>query len=56
VIHLLRNSFRYASRADWDKIAKALRPAYTAPTEEAALDRFVEFTEAWGRKYPAIVR
>jgi len=56
IIHLLRNSFRYASRADWDKISKALRPVYTAPTEEAATVRFGEFSEAWGRKYPAIIR
>jgi transposase-like protein len=56
VVHLLRASFRYAARQDWDKLAKALRPVYTAPTEEAALERFMEFTEAWGRKYPAIVR
>ena len=56
IVHLLRNSFRYASRADWDKISKALRPVYTAPTEEAATTRFGEFSEAWGRKYPAIVR
>ena len=56
IVHLLRNSFRYAGRQDWDKIAKALRPVYQAPTEEAALERFVEFTDVWGKKYPAIVR
>ena len=56
VVHLLRNSFRYAARQDWDAIAKALKPVYTAPTEAAATDRFVEFAEAWGSKYPAIVR
>ncbi|MCX4785223.1 MULTISPECIES: IS256 family transposase [unclassified Streptomyces] len=56
VVHLLRNSFRYAARQDWEKIAKALKPIYTAPTEDAALERFMEFNEAWGRKYPAIVR
>ncbi|BCJ55907.1 IS256 family transposase [Actinoplanes sp. NBRC 14428] len=56
VVHLLRNSFRYAARQDWDKIAKALRPVYTAPTEDAATERFLEFAEAWGRKYPAIVK
>lgn len=50
VVHLLRNSFRYAARQDWDKIAKALRPVYTAPTEDAATERFLEFAEAWGRK------
>ncbi|MFG3266222.1 IS256 family transposase [Streptomyces bobili] len=56
VVHLLRNSFRYSARQDWDKIAKLLKPVYTAPTEEAALDRFAEFADAWGRKYPAIVK
>jgi transposase-like protein len=56
VVHLLRNSFRYAARQDWEKIARALKPVYTAPTEDAALERFLEFGEAWGKKYPAIVR
>jgi putative transposase len=30
VVHLLRNSFRYAGRQHWDALAKALRPIYTA--------------------------
>jgi transposase-like protein len=56
VVHLLRASFRYAARQDWDKIAKALKPVYTAATEDAATSRFLEFCEEWGGKYPAIVR
>jgi putative transposase len=56
VVHLLRASFRYAARQDWDKIAKALKPIYTAPAEDAATTRFLEFAETWGKKYPAIVR
>jgi putative transposase len=56
VVHLLRNSFRYAGRQHWDAIAKALKPVYTAPTESAAMERFLEFSEAWGERYPAIVR
>jgi transposase-like protein len=56
VIHLLRNSFRYASRKDWAALARDLRPVYTAPTEAAALDRFAEFSEAWEARYPAIVK
>ncbi|MBR7835197.1 transposase [Actinospica durhamensis] len=43
VVHLLRASFRYAARQDWDAMAKALRPVYTAATEAAALERFYEF-------------
>jgi transposase-like protein len=48
VIHLPRKSFRHAGRQHYDAIAKALRPVYTAPTEQAAKARFGEFTEAWG--------
>ena len=56
VIHLLRNTFRYASRMYWDQIAKDIRPVYTAPTEATAKERFVEFTAKWGAQYPAIIR
>jgi putative transposase len=56
VVHLLRNSFRYAGRQHFDAIAKALRPIYTAATEAAAMERFLEFCEVWGERYPAIVR
>jgi putative transposase len=56
VVHLLRNSFRYASRKDWAAIAKDLKPVYTAPSEADALERFVEFTEKWEYTYPAIIK
>jgi transposase-like protein len=56
IVHLLRNSFRYASRRDWDAVAKALKPVYAAPSESAALDAFAEFSGHWEAKYPAIVR
>jgi transposase-like protein len=56
VVHLLRNSFRYASKRDWAAIAKDLKPVYTAPSEAAALDRFAEFSDKWEATYPAIVR
>jgi len=56
IIHLLRNTFRYASRKYWDQIAHDLRPVYTAATEGEALARFEEFEEKWGKPYPAISR
>ncbi|WP_419196580.1 IS256 family transposase [Actinacidiphila glaucinigra] len=56
VVQLIRASFRYAGRQDWDKISRALKPIYTAPTAKAAEDRFLDFQEEWGAKYPAIVR
>ena len=56
VVQTCVNTFRYASRKYWDQIAKDIRPVYTAPTEAAAKERFVEFTTKWGAQYPAIIR
>lgn len=56
VLHLIRNTFRFASKADWDQMARELRPVYTAVSEHDAKERFVEFGETWGEKYPAIIR
>ena len=56
IIHLIRNTFRYASRKYWDQMARDLKPVYTAPTEAAAKERFEEFSAAWGERYPAIIR
>ncbi len=57
IVHLLRNSFRFASRADWDKMAKALRPAGLHRTERGGGHRAVlEFSEIWGAKYPAVIK
>jgi putative transposase len=56
VVHLIRNSFRYAGRQHRDAIAKALKPVYTAPSEAAAKERFNDFTDQWGARYPAIVQ
>jgi transposase-like protein len=56
IIHLIRNTFRYASRRYWDQMSKDLRPVYTAPSEAAAKERWGEFAAKWGQQYPAIVR
>jgi len=44
VVHLIRDTLRYASKVHWSAIAKSLRTIYTAPTAEAAETRFAEFT------------
>ncbi|MFC0458154.1 IS256 family transposase, partial [Arthrobacter liuii] len=56
IVHLIRNTFRYAARQYWDEMSRDLRPVYTAPSEPAAKERFVEFSTKWGRRYPAITR
>ena len=55
ILHLLRNTFRYASRRDWDELARDLKPVYTAPNAEMAGARFDEFADKWRSRYPAIV-
>lgn len=54
VIHLIRNTFRFASRKYWGEMSRDLRPVYTAPSEAAARERFAEFDAKWGKQYPAI--
>ena len=56
IVHLLRNSFKYASKRDWAEVAKDIKPVYTAPSEAAALDALTEFSAKWEKRYPAIIR
>jgi putative transposase len=56
ILHLIRNSFRYASRKYWDALARDLKPIYTAVNEADAVARFEEFTQTWGQQYPAIIK
>jgi transposase-like protein len=55
VVHLVRNSLRYASQADWGKITAGLKTVYQAPTVDAAQTRFADFAEVWRPKYPAMI-
>lgn len=56
IIHQIRNSIKYVSYKDLKKVTAALRPIYTAPTEEAALQELDQFEAVWGKQYPLIVR
>src|SRR5438132_2101720 len=56
VVHLVRNSLRYASKKHWSAITRQMRIIYTAPTVEAAEAAFGEFADAWRETYPAMIR
>jgi transposase-like protein len=56
VVHLVRNSLRYASKKYWAQITRELREIYTASTVEAAEQRFSEFSEQWKALYPAMIQ
>ena len=56
IIHLIRNTFRLASRKYWDELKRDVRPIYTAVTAAAARAAFDDLAEKWGGRYPAIIR
>ena len=56
VVHLIRNSMRYAAWKDRKTIAAALRPIYTAASIEAAEQALEAFADsALGKGSPAVV-
>ena len=56
IIHLIRNTFRLASRRDWDALKHDVKPIYTAVNAAAAKAALDELSEKWGSKYAAIIR
>jgi putative transposase len=56
IIHLIRGSFRLASKKYWDELKRDLKPIYTAPSPDAARNAFESLKEKWGARYPAIIR
>ncbi len=56
IIHLIRNTFRLASRRDWDQLKRDVKPIYTAVNADAARAALDDLTEKWGTKYAAIIR
>ena len=55
VVHLVRNSLRYASKKHWSTITRQMRAIYTAPTVPAAEEAFELFAEQWRDIYPAMI-
>jgi transposase-like protein len=56
VVHLVRNSLRFASKKHWSAITKQLKAIYTAPSLKAAEEAFDEFAVDWEEKYPAMIK
>jgi putative transposase len=56
IIHLIRNTFRLASKRDWDALKRDIKAVYTAVSPAAARDAMDQVTETWGSRYPAIIR
>ena len=56
IIHLIRNTFRLASRRDWDALKHDVKPIYTAINAETAAAALDDLHAKWGLRYPAIIR
>ena len=56
IIHLIRNTFRLASKRDWDALKRDVKPIYTAVNATAARLAFDDLAEKWGSRYGAIIR
>jgi putative transposase len=56
LIHLIRNTFRFASRKYWDELSKDLKPIYQAINADAAAAALEDLHTKWGGRYPAIIR
>ncbi len=56
IIHLIRNTFRLASRRHWDALKKQVKLIYTAPNGAAARSALDDVADVWGARYPAIIR
>jgi putative transposase len=55
-VHLIRAAMRFVSHDDRHKVAAALRPVYTAPTEQAARAALNDFAASQlGARYPATI-
>jgi len=55
IVHLIRNTFRYASKRYWGELARDVKLIYTAPNAAAARTAFDALEEKWGKQYPAII-
>jgi putative transposase len=55
MVHLVRNSPRYASKKQWTAISVDLKRVYTAATADAAVVEFEQFAQPWQAHYPALV-
>jgi putative transposase len=55
-VHEIRASMRFVSYRDRKKVARDLRPVYTAPSAKHALAELDAFEQARGGQYPMIAR
>ncbi len=56
VVHLIRHSLKYVPRRERERVARDLKPIYTAIDADAAQAALEHFNEHWGSRFPVITQ
>jgi putative transposase len=56
IVHLVRAALKYVVDKDSDQVIVGLKQIYQAPTVAEAEEALGAFAQAWGEKYPTIVK
>lgn len=56
VVHQIRNSLKYVASKDQKAFMRDLKLVYRATTKDLAEQKLQELEEAWGKKYPVVIK
>ena len=56
IVHLIRHSLRYVPRRERERVARDLKPIYTASDPDEAALALEVFDEQWGQRFPVITQ
>jgi putative transposase len=56
VVHLIRHSLKYVPRRERERVARDLKPIYTAVDADVAQQALEAFDETWGQRFPIITQ
>ena len=56
IVHLIRHGLRYVPRRERERVARDLKPIYTATDADAAHGELERFDQKWGTRFPVITQ
>jgi putative transposase len=56
IVHLIRHSLKYVPRRERERVARDLKPIYTAIDADAAQQALERFDDKWGARFPVITQ
>jgi putative transposase len=55
-VHLIRHSLKYVPRRERERVARDLKPIYTASDADAAQHALEAFDDTWGQRFRVITQ